>query len=197
MQNNHYPPSENKIEQSYLLFQKTINKMSERKFFSVEHWKDISQIPGLEEYANYKVSTFGNVFSFRTHRNMKPYITNRGYPRVDLCAKGSVKHFSVHRLVALAFISNPDNLPEVDHKNGITSDNRVDNLRWACRSSNGKNQHMAHSKTGHQGIYLTPNNTYRVCYFVNKKRIRKNLKTLEEAVEFRAEMVKLYYDRPE
>lgn len=57
---------------------------------------------------------------------------------IKLCANNKEKHFSVHRIIALTFIKNPNNLPEVNHKNGIKTDNRIENLEWCTKSENIK-----------------------------------------------------------
>ena len=63
---------------------------------------------------------------------MKPCITRKGYQRVHI----GNKLYSVHRLIALAFIPNPDNLETVDHVNEIKTDNRPENLRWMTAGEN-------------------------------------------------------------
>lgn len=64
----------------------------------------------------------GGIISLRVKKN--------GYVQVQLCKEGQVKFYLVHRLVAEAFIPNPDNLPQVNHKNEDKTDNRVENLEW-------------------------------------------------------------------
>lgn len=91
----------------------------------MEIWKDIKDYEGM-----YQISNMGNVRSLMTKKNLKPEIANGGYLRVNLYKDGKGKKFRVHRLVAEAFIPNPDNKPTVDHINTIVSDNRVSNLRW-------------------------------------------------------------------
>jgi len=69
---------------------------------------------------------------------IKQFNDGRSYLKVKLCTNGKEKTISVHRLVALAFISNPLNKREVNHINGKTRDNNVDNLEWVSPSENMK-----------------------------------------------------------
>ena len=95
-----------------------------------EEWKVIEGY----DFA-YRVSNFGMVEGTRGF--MKPYDNGYGYLVVDLKANGKRKHKKIHRLVAEAFIPNPDNLPEVNHKDENKYNNSVDNLEW-CNSSYNK-----------------------------------------------------------
>lgn len=105
----------------------------------IEWWKYINGYEGL-----YMVSTFGRVKSVErciTYKDgrtkiikekiLKPMLCNTGYYKVGLSKNGVVKEYLIHRLVAEAFIDNPDNLPTVDHINTNRIDNRIENLRWA------------------------------------------------------------------
>lgn len=91
-------------------------------------WRKISDKP------NYSISSNGDVRNDKTGRILKPYKNNSGYYQVMLGSKTSPVY--IHRLVAKAFIPNPDDLPQVDHINGNKLDNRVDNLRWVTVSDN-------------------------------------------------------------
>lgn len=93
----------------------------------MEKWKNI------ECFEQYSVSNFGNVRNNLTGHILKPRKHTGGYMRVVLCK--DKKHYDhyIHRLVAQAFISNPKNLPEVNHKDEDKSNNFVDNLEWCDR----------------------------------------------------------------
>lgn len=93
----------------------------------------------VPEFEMYEVSNLGRIKSFALYpdgRILKPSVTRDGYLRTALTKDSKVKHLSIHRLVALAFIPNPENKPEVNHINGIKTDNIVDNLEWSTSSEN-------------------------------------------------------------
>lgn len=109
----------------------------------VEIWKDIEGYEGI-----YKVSNKGNVKSlerkvkkfdgYRTIKEkiLKPEKCNNGYLRIRLNKEGKEEKYLLHRLVANAFIDNPDNLPQVNHRNEIKTDNRVTNLEFCTSKYN-------------------------------------------------------------
>ena len=99
------------------------------RYFMKEIWKDCIGWEGL-----YQVSNLGNVRSlhYRTPYLMSPVTDARGYKRVSFVLPNSKKYKrnAVHRLVAEAFIPNPDNLPQINHKDEDKTNNNVDNLEW-------------------------------------------------------------------
>lgn len=97
----------------------------------METYKDIKGYEGL-----YQVSNLGNVKSLRRNIIKKPSINSRGYISINLSVNKVIKSMTIHRLVALHFISNPENKREVNHKNGIKTDNKVENLEWTTSSEN-------------------------------------------------------------
>ena len=109
-----------------------------------EIWKDI------KGYPEYQISNKGRIWSKYRNRYKSTWINNRGYEIVNLIAvNGKWKHESVHRLVALTFIDNPEHKPEVNHINHIRDDNRMENLEWVTHGENntvGRKQHYTHSE---------------------------------------------------
>ena len=99
-----------------------------------ERWKDIEGYEGI-----YKVSNFGNVYSFISNKNLSVQPTaNNGYPMVDLFKDKQSKMMLVHRLVATAFIPNPKQKPQVNHIDHDRANNDVSNLEWCTPSENIK-----------------------------------------------------------
>ena len=96
-----------------------------------EIWKDVPEYEGY-----YKISNLGNVYSVKRNLFLKQSKLNKGYHEVKLQKDGFKKTFRVHRLVAIAFISNPLGLLEVNHIDENKSNNCVDNLEWVTRTQN-------------------------------------------------------------
>lgn len=96
----------------------------------LEIWKTI------EDFPTYKISNLGNVFNSKRNNLLLQETTSNGYKRVTLYKDGKPYHKQVHRLVASAFIENPENYPFVNHKDEDPSNNHAENLEWCTPSYN-------------------------------------------------------------
>lgn len=94
-------------------------------------WKDVVGYEGL-----YKVSEYGEIYGLKSKKILKQQETHRGYLCVNLYKNSKMKSIVVHRLVAIAFLPNPKDKPEVNHIDGNKQNNNLDNLEWSTRSEN-------------------------------------------------------------
>lgn len=125
-----------------------------------ELWKDIEGYKGF-----YQISNLGKVRSMNRiivrsdglkmnfkGKSLSEATDSIGYSFVVLSSNLTSKSFMVHRLVASSFVDNPDSLPEVNHKNGIKTDNRVENLEWTTHSQNVKHAYETGLLISKKGI---------------------------------------------
>lgn len=116
-----------------------------------EVFKDIPNYNGI-----YQVSNFGNVKSlmYSSERILKSYVQQSGYLKVNLFKNKKSKSFEIHQLVAMAFLNHKPNYFEkvVDHKNGIRSDNNLENLQIITQRENSSKDKKGFSK--YVGVYL-------------------------------------------
>jgi len=133
----------------------------------------------------YEVDTEGNVYSLNYNkvRKLKGIKNSYGYYQVGLYKDGKKKMHKVHRLIAEAFIPNPENKPEIDHFDRNRVNNTVDNLRWASHSENCLN-------TKSKNIYKNRNG-YQVQFCIQGVRFNKYFKTYEEAKFYREVFVEV------
>ena len=92
----------------------------------------------ISGYNNYVVDDEGNVYNVIRNKRLTPRINSDGYGGVYLYENGKGTNYRIHRLVAQAFIPNPNNYKEVNHKDHNPMNNHVDNLEWCDRNYNNR-----------------------------------------------------------
>lgn len=107
----------------------------------MEIWKPISG------YENYEVSSCGNVRNINTGHLLRARGNKLGYKNVTLRTGGASKTLSVHRLVATAFVPNPESYPIINHIDSVPSNNHVENLEWCTYSHNTQHAFMVGRKS--------------------------------------------------
>lgn len=130
-------------------------------------WKTIAGTDG-----EYQVSDTGLVKTTKTGRILRPSVSRHGYERVCLFKMDRERRYRVHRLVAMAFIPNPDNLPQVNHKDGNKRNNHVSNLEWITNEDNMHHAKEHGLRAGHE----------RFCESKKKRVIATNIASGERIV---------------
>lgn len=107
----------------------------------METWKDVKGYEGI-----YKISNLGNVkrvinihwcnLKYRDNYYLKPLDNGKGYLRIKLTKNSKSKRYMLHRLIAEAFIENPNNYPVINHIDGNKKNNHINNLEWCTQSYN-------------------------------------------------------------
>ena len=129
--------------------------------------KDIPNYEGL-----YAITEDGNVWSYRNNRFIKSFLRKNGYMQVLLVKDGTKKSWKVHRLVALTYLPNPNNYPEVNHKDENRINNCVDNLEWC--------PHDYNCNYGERLNRISDSNTKRFNIYTDNVLKRKILKEAKE-----------------
>ena len=140
----------------------------------------------IQGFPDYLVYDDGRVFSKKTRKFMKCNDNGGGYLQVSFHLDKIYTH-KIHRLVALHYIPNPNNYPQVDHIDRDKRNNNVSNLRWVDSSMNNQNKgEYCNNKSGHTNIYyLKCRDRWIYKKTIRGKIIRKQFKTLEEAVAYK------------
>ena len=144
----------------------------------------------IQEFPNYSISRDGVVMNNETGHILKSRLSPGGYYRIRFHTQ---KYRLLHRLLALAYIPNPENKGFVDHINRDRLDNRLENLRWATSCENNQNHSIQkNNKLQEQYISIKKVKTtigiieyYRYTRQINYKTTTKYFKTLVEAIAFR------------
>jgi hypothetical protein len=132
---------------------------------------------------NYEINENGEVRNIKTGKILKTRINSRGYYHVDLSYDKGLK---IHRLLALAFIPNPENKPCVDHIDRNSLNNNLLNLRWVTISENKRNSNKQkkESSSKYKGVNKHSKNRFRARIMINKKNINLgNFEKEEEAAK--------------
>jgi hypothetical protein len=125
----------------------------------------------IEGYDNYSVSNLGNIRNDKTRQLLKPCLLVNGYLGVCLCKENKKKTHHIHRLIAIAFLENPDNLLEIDHINQNRTDNRIENIRWCSRGNNMRNRKKWGVTSKYIGISMDKKtNKWQAKIIINKTR---------------------------
>ena len=135
----------------------------------------------IEGFSNYLIYEDGRVYSKKRKIFMKPFLDTSGYYNLELrSSKSNVKrkHFSIHRLIALYYIDNPNGYETVDHIDRNRTNNNITNLRWASRSMQSSNRKV-HSNTGEKHICKFKCRNY-FYYQIEKKYCFKTMLRCDE-----------------
>ena len=151
----------------------------------LSHNEKIKDIRGYEGL--YAATTYGRIWSYpkkagrsaRIGKWLRECVCSNGYVIVVLCKNGKTKSKRAHKVIAQTFIRNPDNKLQINHKNGIKTDNSVENLEWSTASENGEHAY----RTGLSKITIRQRENMRKLGHIQGKKNRKLSR--REAIEIR------------
>ena len=149
----------------------------------------------LKDYEKlYKINKKGEIWSNHCNRMMTPTLHNTGYYVIEI-SKGQqqAKQTTIHRLLAIQYLPNPNNLPFVDHIDRDKTNNCLENLRWASYRTNNLNMGKT-SKSGYENIYIDSYDCKVVNIRINGIRFNKRFKELKDAIAYRDKMVEEFCD---
>ena len=145
----------------------------------------------------YQINRKGEVFSLITNNTMKPSLKKYGYYGIKLIKDRERKEFKLHRLLAIQFIPNPDNLPEIDHIDRNRQNHKLENLRWVDLTTQARNKENIINRQGHIQLSRTTKkgNYYQAeFYYDYRKRYTKCSYNLDELEKWLEEM-RIQYPR--
>jgi len=149
----------------------------------------------VDGFPKYVIHPCGTILNLRLNhtREVKHCKTINEYMNIGLTNNGKRKHFRVHRLLALHFIPNSENKPQIDHINGVRDDNRLENLRWVTHMENmnsfRSNPPAAITKGS---IAKVKSGSWRWDYLMKGKKKSETIYRLEDLLKFRKEKLKKY-----
>lgn len=145
-----------------------------------EVWLCVSNCYGFDKFTNWQINEAGVLRVKSSKREIIGSKDKNGYAIVSFTQNGLAKSISFHRLYAELWIPNPDNLSDIDHKDGNKLNNNPANLRWCSRSQNCRNRRSGRSSTGVQNISKcqTGNHLYwRIAFKTNDGFIYTELRS--------------------
>ena len=142
----------------------------------------------IQDYPNYMIYEDGRVYNKNSNRFLKPSTNNRGYLTVCLSNNGKHKMMSIHRLIALYYIPNPENKSYVDHIDRNKQNNNIENLRWVTTRENSSNrtdqaEYIGVGKNGKKfqaDIKIDGKNKHLGCYSTPEDASNAYKKALDE-----------------
>tara|TARA_R110002073_G_C9002246_1_gene539009 strand:+ start:19 stop:471 length:453 start_codon:yes stop_codon:yes gene_type:complete len=142
----------------------------------------------IEGYSNYLIYDDGKVWSKNRKKFMNAKLKCNGYFQLGLYKNNKRKFFLIHRLVALHYIDNPENKPEVDHIDRNKTNNNVSNLRWVTALENSDNKNKS-SNTGEKYIFIQTIRHYKYYHIQKYKSFSQTLRcdshSLQDAINLR------------
>ena len=149
----------------------------------------------IKDFENYEISNFGNVINCVTGKLKKKRINKKNsYLIIDLIKNKIRSTYSVHRLIATAFIPNPKNKPLIDHIDGNKINNSLENLRWATIAENNYNRKLNPiNKLCFTGITFKDNKYFARITYHRKDYDLGSFNTLEEAIYARVNKSKKFF----
>jgi hypothetical protein len=143
----------------------------------------------IKDFENYLIFEDGVIINIETGKEVKPSLDKSlGYYRIGLTKNKKQKYYYLHRLLAEAYIPNPDNKPCIDHINRIRTDYRIENLRWATHSENMQNKSKFNNNTsGTTNVsYVKRDDKWYYQKMINGVSHRSpGFDTPEEAIEYK------------
>jgi hypothetical protein len=156
---------------------------------------NLKPIPNYEGLYSFDLNT-NQVWGHKYKKYLKPYLNIYNYYRITLHKKGKEKKFHFHRIIYEIYKGEIPEKMQIDHIDGNTINNHIDNLRLATRGENNCNKKVQKNNLlGYKNISLTKSNTYNIQIKKNKKLVYcKTFKSLEEAITNRDLKLKEFHN---